>query len=359
MFKVLQLRDQGERKSQEAVRDRDSLKHLRINFSRLLCRCEAGLEGQDYDDEKHQSIQQYIRVLKDQLKTLSETSSTSEFDSRVLYVEDSFRKRDWELSRKKTPESTQGLEESDIRLVSPLTSSFVGLGESKAILQPELKTGSPPSRKPVDAHDTALGDKATLSDSTRVMPSPPTQIAIDSDEGLRRRHHPLPQTASPSTDFSSSISASLASSSASSSGSHQPGARALLFDLNQQADTSSSVPSSRMPANDARGKTGADLDAQEQQSRDSAVAEMSDLTESLKERVKQIFGSLQRDAEVVDKASELMDMNVPRVREETSRLKLYLSQTSSETLWSYALILFVFLSFMGMWLFMKIFPKPR
>jgi len=114
-----------------------------------------------------------------------------------------------------------------------------------------------------------------------------------------------------------------------------------------------------MPANDARGKTGADLDAQEQESRDSAVAEMSDLTESLKERVKQIFGSLQRDAEVVDKASELMDMNVPRVREETSRLKLYLSQTSSETLWSYALILFVFLSFMGMWLFMKIFPKPR
>ena len=86
---------------------------------------------------------------------------------------------------------------------------------------------------------------------------------------------------------------------------------------------------------------------------------MADLVRHLKRNVLDIRHTLQKDEAVREIVESSLDKQMPKVLQETERLKKHLKSASKSTLVSYMIILMVCVVFFATYLLIKIFPAPR
>ena len=83
------------------------------------------------------------------------------------------------------------------------------------------------------------------------------------------------------------------------------------------------------------------------------------MTASLKENALRLRSALGSDARVLEATDELLDRNLTAVRVENSRLKRWAAAGCGEMCWNIALVVTLWTVFIGMFIFIKIFPAPK
>lgn len=91
---------------------------------------------------------------------------------------------------------------------------------------------------------------------------------------------------------------------------------------------------------------------------DKVLGDLSSLTSQLKDYVGEINTALKNDRVHLDNASNLMDINLSHVERENKRLKQWARASCGDSCLMAALIVGLFLIFMGMVMLMKIVPAP-
>jgi len=87
------------------------------------------------------------------------------------------------------------------------------------------------------------------------------------------------------------------------------------------------------------------------------LAELQDMTSDLKSNAMRMRTALAQDAKVLDQADSMLDTNLSAVRVQNSRLKQWASHGCSDLCWNILIIVIVWVVFIGMFLFMKLFKK--
>lgn len=89
------------------------------------------------------------------------------------------------------------------------------------------------------------------------------------------------------------------------------------------------------------------------------VNDLHDMTDTLKENAMRLRRALASDAKVIDAVDAQLDNNLHAITHENSRLAKWASTGCSEMCWNILLIVTVWVVFIGMFIFMKIFPAPK
>jgi hypothetical protein len=92
---------------------------------------------------------------------------------------------------------------------------------------------------------------------------------------------------------------------------------------------------------------------------EDTVEEISSLVQNLKTNALGIRDTLKKDQLVRDSIENKLDKQMPRVVQETERLKLHLKSANKTTLASYCVILIVCILFVCTYFVIKMFPAPR
>ncbi|KAK7081178.1 SNAP receptor use1 [Halocaridina rubra] len=95
----------------------------------------------------------------------------------------------------------------------------------------------------------------------------------------------------------------------------------------------------------------------DEQKREKMVEDMITMTREWKEQSKIAQKILKKDVEVLDKSSKLADLNQTHLKTESNRLAEYNKRGCN--FWIWIMIIFVCFTFIGMVMFIRIFPKKQ
>jgi hypothetical protein len=138
--------------------------------------------------------------------------------------------------------------------------------------------------------------------------------------------------------------------------------RAQLFarSANYAAASSSSAAASSSLAASAAASAAADnREFQAELEQRALLAELHEMTESLKANALRLSSAMKSDARVLDTADELMDKNLAAIGAENARLKAWASAGCGEMCGNIVLILALWGVFIATFVFIKIFPAPK
>ena len=127
--------------------------------------------------------------------------------------------------------------------------------------------------------------------------------------------------------------------------------RRLLFAKHQQQTRQ---PQSSSPlSSSSLNEFSADL------SQRRLMNDLHDMTDTLKSNALRLRSALATDSKILDSVDQQLDENLHSIKHENSRLSKWASTGCSEMCWNILLIVTVWAIFIAMFIFMKIFPAPK
>jgi tetrahydromethanopterin S-methyltransferase subunit B len=128
--------------------------------------------------------------------------------------------------------------------------------------------------------------------------------------------------------------------------------RALLFSKQAERDNAAASSSSSSTAGPSR-EFSAEMEQRQ------LINDLHGMTDSLKANALRMRSALASDAKVLDAVDTQLDHNLHSITHENSRLAKWASTGCSEMFWNILLIITIWSVFIGMFIFMKIFPAPK